>query len=190
MKITNFITKTAVAATLTGSLLFAAGCSDADYSQTGANAPMRSETVAQTETDMSQATRPDYYNRQSLEETSQEPMTTTDRQMTENDNQEAQMASTPVPDYNFDDAKVAKMSYDELQSRVNNVQETLEETKDMADSEQEKEGLEMLSSRTKNLSQELQNVDAEMASTAEPEMIRDVLEVEVEVNQFNENLEI
>lgn len=189
MKISNFITKTTVAATLAGTLLFSAGCSDADYTRTGANDPMTPETVAQTETDMNQATGPDYYNRQSLEETSQDPMTATDRQMRD-DNQEEQMASTPVPDYNFDDAKVAKMSYDELQSRVTNVQESLKETKDMADSEQEKEGLEMLSSRTENLSQELQNVDAEMASTAEPEMIRDVLEVEVEVNQFNENLEI
>ncbi|MCA9777872.1 MAG: hypothetical protein KC800_14185 [Candidatus Eremiobacteraeota bacterium] len=91
-------------------------------------------------------------------------------------------------DYDFSDAQVANVSNQQLNEWMNEVNTTLESSKAGANDEQ-KEGLEELSERAEEVSEDLASLDTEdMNQPADPEMVKDVLEVQVEVGEYAERL--
>ena len=91
-------------------------------------------------------------------------------------------------DYDFSDAQVANVSNQQLNEWMNEVNTTLESSKAGANDEQ-KEGLEELSERAEEVSEDLASLDTEdLNQPADPEMVKDVLEVQVEVGEYAERL--
>ena len=97
-------------------------------------------------------------------------------------------AEAEPADYDFSEAQVADVSNRQLSEWMNEVNTTLESSKAGANDEQ-KEGLEELSDRAEEVSEDLASLDTEdMNQPADPEMVKDVLEVQVEVGEYAERL--
>ena len=101
----------------------------------------------------------------------------------------SEMATNTEPaDYDFSDATVAKVSNQQLNDWMDEVNVTLRDKQATANDEQ-KENLEDLGERAEDISEDLASLDSEeLSQPADPEMVKDVLEVQVEVGEYAERL--
>ena len=96
--------------------------------------------------------------------------------------------NTEPADYDFSDATVAKVSNQQLSSWMDEVKTTLQDKQATANDEQQ-ENLEELGERAEEISEDLASLDSEdLNQPADPEMVKDVLEVQVEVGEYAERL--
>ena len=95
------------------------------------------------------------------------------------------MQTEKAGDLELDNAQVAKVSNATLQNWMSEAQQTLQERRDAATTDIEKEHLEEISDKAEEVSEELASLDAdEISEPADEELVKEVLEVQLEVDDM------
>ena len=92
-------------------------------------------------------------------------------------------------DFDLRNTKVAEMTLGEVRQRFGKLNRVLDRTRTLASHKQEREGFHILSSRAERLGSRIpeRKQDSQLAS---PDLVRKVLEVELEVEQFYQDLSV
>ena len=163
----------------TAALLFSAGCNQGDYPRTA-----QQDTVGQTaRTDLDE-------NRMDLAraETGRYETTQYDMTRTNSDNLR-DMDDEELADFDYSDREVSAMTLPELNEKVGEVNNRLQETRPMAQSRDRMDDFDELQERTTDVAEDIQEAQLEAPSDDDSlEMTRDILEVEAEVADFNDQL--
>lgn len=93
-----------------------------------------------------------------------------------------------LADYDFSDATVAEVSNRQLYRWMNEIDIALQSTEESASPEQ-MENLAELNERAGELSEDLAAIDTEdLDQPADPDLVKDVMEVQVEVSEYAEQI--
>ena len=98
-------------------------------------------------------------------------------------------AAVSAPNYDFSDARVAGMQYAELERRLELVQKQLQKSSQQAKGGQ-LYGIAQMKSRTQSVRDELALADGKPEDWADPRLVRDVLEVQVETSALQDRLDL
>lgn len=159
-------------------LLLSAGCNEGDYPRTAQQDTVRQTARTDVENDRMDLTRAD--NRYGV---TQPDMTRT------NSDNFRDMDDEELADFDYSDRQVSAMSLPELNEKVGEVNNRLQETRPMARSNDRMDDFDELQDRTADVAEDIQEAQNEQFSEDENmEMTREVLEVEAEVADFNDQL--
>lgn len=94
-----------------------------------------------------------------------------------------------LEDYDLLDARVQSMTYGEVRSRFDDMRNTVERTEGLATHQQEIESIETLMGRVSRLGNRIPE-SKEDTQIAYPDLVRKLLEVQLEVDEFYEELRV
>ena len=99
------------------------------------------------------------------------------------------MDDEELADFDYSDREVSAMTLPELNEKVGEVNNRLQETRPMAQSRDRMDDFDELQERTTDVAEDIQEAQLEAPSDDDSlEMTRDILEVEAEVADFNDQL--
>lgn len=102
---------------------------------------------------------------------------------------EVPRSAVSAPNYDFSDARVAGMQYAEIEKRLELVQKQLQKSSQEAKGGQ-LYGVAQLKSRTDSVRDEVAMADGKPHDWADPRLVRDVLELQVEASEFQDRLDL